>query len=110
MEERKISCSCWERFENACFRNVARYILFDVTLEIVQRNVSDIVHITLLSKSCMVQPLLQIRSLETLQLGGPTWFRHCSQTYRIQKFVLGFSIVDSLLLMEGVFLFLVVRC
>lgn len=71
MEERKISCSCWERFENACFRNVARYILFDVTLEIVQRNVSDIVHITLLSKSCMVQPLLQIRSLETLQLGAP---------------------------------------
>ena len=58
LEKRKISCSCWECFENTCFWNVARCILFGVALEIVRRNVSDIVHITPLSKNCMVQPLL----------------------------------------------------
>jgi hypothetical protein len=44
-------------FWNTCFRN-ARCILFGVTLEIVQRNVSGIVHIVSLSKNCVVQLLL----------------------------------------------------
>jgi len=26
---RKISCSFWERFENTCFRNIARFIWDD---------------------------------------------------------------------------------
>lgn len=54
LEKRKIFCSCWECFENSCFWNVARYILFGVALEIVRRNVGDIVDITPLSNNCMV--------------------------------------------------------